>query len=119
MATAVLIGAGVAAVALVGRAALNASRRSAAAAAGAASTSSSARRVPIGSSIPPNAAKLPRGGFEPTMSRREAALILGLRETAGAVPRDRLKDAHRRIMLSNHPDRGGSPYLASKINEAK
>lgn len=50
------------------------------------------------------------------MTRREAAAILGVRES---VSRDKLKDAHRKIMLANHPDRGGSPYIASKVNEAK
>ncbi len=60
--------------------------------------------------------KFPRGGFEPKMSSREAALILGVRPSVSKI---KLKEAHRRIMLLNHPDRGGSPYLASKVNEAK
>jgi hypothetical protein len=56
------------------------------------------------------------GGFEEKMTKREAALILGLRESASA---DRIKETHRKILLINHPDRGGSVYLAAKINEAK
>ncbi|KAF5940636.1 hypothetical protein HYC85_021803 [Camellia sinensis] len=56
------------------------------------------------------------GGFQPTMTKREAALILGIRENA--TP-DKVKEAHRRVMVANHPDAGGSHYLASKINEAK
>ena len=39
------------------------------------------------------------------------------RETG--INKAKVKEAHRRIVLLNHPDRGGSPYLASKINEAK
>ena len=58
-----------------------------------------------------------KGGFDAKMNKREAALILGVRESH--LSKEKLKDAHRRIMLLNHPDRGGSPYLASKINEAK
>ncbi|GAA5840925.1 hypothetical protein JCM3775_001667 [Rhodotorula graminis] len=58
-----------------------------------------------------------KGGFAPRMDRKEATEILGLRESHMTL--NRLKDAHRRIMLANHPDRGGSPYLASKVNEAK
>ncbi|KAI6155120.1 hypothetical protein BKA82DRAFT_996693 [Pisolithus tinctorius] len=58
-----------------------------------------------------------KGGFKAKMDRREAIAVLGLKD--GPSLRTRFKDAHRQIMLANHPDRGGSPYLASKINEAK
>ena len=56
------------------------------------------------------------GGFEETMTTREAALILGVRESSSPK---RIKDAHRKLLVLNHPDTGGSTYMAGKINEAK
>ncbi len=50
------------------------------------------------------------------MSRDEALSVLGLK--AGATNED-IKNAHRRLMKDFHPDRGGSDYLAAKINQAK
>jgi len=57
-----------------------------------------------------------KGGFEAKMSKREASLILDVSPNA---PVKKIRDSHKRIMLLNHPDKGGSPYLAAKINEAK
>ncbi|XP_058802814.1 mitochondrial import inner membrane translocase subunit TIM14 [Phymastichus coffea] len=57
-----------------------------------------------------------KGGFEQKMSRREAALILGCSPTASKA---KVKEQFKKIMSANHPDRGGSPYIAAKVNEAK
>mmetsp|Transcript_9500 Transcript_9500/g.11990 ORF Transcript_9500/g.11990 Transcript_9500/m.11990 type:complete len:139 (+) Transcript_9500:85-501(+) len=61
-------------------------------------------------------AKYYEGGFEEQMTRKEAALILGVRESSTAK---RIKEAHRKLLILNHPDTGGSTYMAGKINEAK
>ncbi|HTP75659.1 MAG TPA: DnaJ domain-containing protein [Rhizomicrobium sp.] len=50
------------------------------------------------------------------MSRAEALKVLGLEEGASD---DEIRAAHRRLMLQNHPDKGGTDYIAAKINEAK
>lgn len=56
------------------------------------------------------------GGFEEKMTKREAALILGVRESATV---ERVKEAHRRMLILNHPDKGGSVFITTKVNEAK
>ncbi|KAL6089804.1 hypothetical protein STEG23_025752, partial [Scotinomys teguina] len=57
-----------------------------------------------------------KGRFEQKMSREEVSLILGVSPSASQA---KIRTAHKRITILNHPDKGGSPYLASKIKEAK
>ncbi|KAK3876281.1 hypothetical protein Pcinc_018935 [Petrolisthes cinctipes] len=57
-----------------------------------------------------------KGGFEPKMTKREAALILNISPNANT---QRVRAAYKKMMLTNHPDRGGSPFISSKLSEAK
>lgn len=50
------------------------------------------------------------------LSRREALKVLGL---DGQPDRDEVMEKYRKLIQKNHPDRGGSDYLAVLINAAK
>lgn len=51
-----------------------------------------------------------------TMSRKEAADILGVSEEASP---EQIKTAHKHLMQKVHPDRGGTDALATQLNRAK
>ena len=51
-----------------------------------------------------------------SLSKNDAYDLLGLKPGASI---DQIKAAHKRLMKEFHPDKGGTDYLAAKINEAK
>ena len=56
------------------------------------------------------------GGFYSAMTLRQAQLIIGVVDKGDHAT---IKARHRVLMMTNHPDNGGSTYLATKINQAK
>lgn len=68
------------------------------------------------------AARLPylehEHAFLPSITRREALLILGFQEEASPTRQD-IEKRFRRLMALHHEDVGGSPLVARKIIEAK
>lgn len=52
----------------------------------------------------------------PGMSVEEAREVLGVGADAGP---DEIRAAHRKLMQANHPDHGGSTWIAARINQAR
>jgi len=102
MASTIAAGIGIATAAFLGRAGLVAFRK---------------YRMGAGAGVNGLGRPFYKGGFENKMNKREATLILELSERT--LSKEKIRQAHRKLMLLNHPDRGGSPYLATKVNEAK
>lgn len=54
----------------------------------------------------------PAGG----MTREEAYAVLGLQPGASAME---IRAAYRRLMAAAHPDKGGSDWIAARLNQAR
>lgn len=59
---------------------------------------------------------LRRAAIRPRLDAREACDVLGVAADADV---ETIKAAHRRLISAMHPDRGGSPELARRINAAR
>ncbi|MBR9805477.1 hypothetical protein GYB62_03095 [bacterium] len=58
----------------------------------------------------------PSGDNSGKMTRSEAMAILGL---SGSPNKDAIIEAHRKLVQKVHPDRGGSEFLTTQLNQAR
>lgn len=61
-------------------------------------------------------AKFINAKTNPQMSKTEAYEVLGLADTAS---KEEISAAYKKMIMNNHPDKGGSKYIAQKIIMAK
>lgn len=54
-------------------------------------------------------------GFEKKMNLQEAKQIFN----TNAMQKETLDRLYERLIIANHPDRNGSPYIMQKVNEAR
>jgi hypothetical protein len=69
-----------------------------------------------GRAPPSSSQKSSSQGASSNLSRAEALEILGLKEPATAAE---IRAAHHRLIQAVHPDKGGSDWLASRLNQAR
>ena len=54
-----------------------------------------------------------------TVSDSDVTMLLFLCYCRESSPEERIKAIHKKLMVGNHPDSGGSDLIAAKVNEAK
>ncbi len=59
---------------------------------------------------------VPKSATTSVMAADEALAVLGLDNEASA---EEIRSAHKKLISQIHPDKGGTDYLAAKINQAR
>ena len=63
--------------------------------------------------------RLKHGAKKAERERAKIAEALQILELPANSSEEEIRSAHKRLIQKNHPDTGGSQFLASKINEAR
>jgi hypothetical protein len=63
--------------------------------------------------------KTDKASASPTSATMSVALACEILGVEASADENTIREAHHRLIHKNHPDMGGSSYLASQINEAR